>query len=217
MRVEAHLKHATLNRLICDIAPIRIHMAPPGGATRWLELDEPSLVQPVIGRGLRLHASGRFRFHLAGLPLTARIRRISLVLEPHLVEREGMPFLAFSIDLEEGDLAHVPKLFERPLVRRINRALSPKNTKMAWAFADTLTHRFVLPERLEPLDSLAVASRDADVTVDAHAVHFAFDLALEVERFGEIGEDQDVQTSDAFPTPATSAAFEPMAGLDVEV
>lgn len=207
MRVEAHIEHGTLNRLLHEIAPVRIHMTPPGEGNRWLELDEPSPVQPIIGRGVRLNAVGRFRFDMMGIPLSVRIQRISLVLEPRVVERNGTPLLAFAIDLEEGDLANVPKLFERPMVKRVNRALSPDNTKMVWAFGDTLTQRFLLPSRIEPLDALSVSSSEAEVTVDAKAVHFAFDLALHIERSDELGDVDDEGFDTDWSDPATSAAL----------
>ncbi|MAQ16423.1 MAG: hypothetical protein CMN30_16730 [Sandaracinus sp.] len=216
MRVEAHLSHATLARLIRELAPIRIHMAPPEEGTRWLELEEPSLIQPVPGRGLRLQSSGRFHFDVAGVPLNVRIKRLSLVLEPQIAERDGRRCMVFAIDLEEGDLANVPKLLERPLVKRLNHALSPKNTKMTWNFSETISNRFELPDRLEPLDALAIASRDAEVTVDAEALHFVFALELHIERKGELSpvdaDGLDPESRD----PATDAALERLVALSAE-
>ena len=217
MRVEAHLPHSTLARLIRELAPVRIHMTPPQEGNRWLELEEPSLIQPVPGRGLRVKSKGRFRFDVAGVPLTVRINALSLVFEPKVVTRGGKSRLAFAIDLEEGDLANVPKLLERPLIKRVNHELSPKNTKMAWNFSDSLTNRFELPDQLEPLDAITMAAGEAQVTVNAEAIHFAFELLPHIERKGElVDRDDDDGLDPSRRDPATDAALQSMVAVNAE-
>jgi hypothetical protein len=201
VKIEAHIEHGTLARLLKELAPVRIHMTPPDEGTRWLELDEPSLVQPVPGRGLRVHASGRFRFDLWRVPVRFGIRRIGMLLEPVVVQREGQPRLAFAIELEEGDLIGVPRLVERPLVRRINAALQPRNTKLVWSFAETLSHHFGMPNRLEPIDGLSLDTSDGEVTVDREAVRFSIRLTPELHR----SELTELTTPEASPRPPASA------------
>lgn len=181
MKIEAHIEHGTLARLLRELSPVRIHMEPPEEGTRWLELDEPSLIQPVPGRGLRLEAAGRFRFDLWRIPLRMQIRRLVLVLEPVVIEHERSPRLAFAMELERGDLVGVPRAVERLLVRRINRALRPRDTRMVWGFGETLSHRFTMP-RLEPIDGLSLEATTGDVRVDHESVHFSVTLEPDVHR-----------------------------------
>lgn len=199
VKIEAHIEHGTLARLLRELAPVRIHMTPPDEGTRWLELDEPSLIQPVPGRGLRLEAAGRFRFDLLRVPLRVEIRRLRLLLEPVVVEKDRSLRLAFAMDIEEGDLVGVPSAIEAPLVRRVNRALSPQDTKLVWNFGETLSKRFALPPRLEPVDALSLAASAGEVVVDRDAVHFSIRLEPEVHRHELQPVDDDEERP---PTPA---------------
>jgi len=212
VKIEAHIEHGTLARLLRELAPVRIHMAPPEEGTRWLELDEPSLIQPVPGRGLRVHSSGRFRFDLWRVPLRLGIRRIGVLLEPVVVQREGSPRLAFAIELEEGDLIGVPRLVERPLVRRINAVLQPRNTKLLWSFADTLTQRFEIPARLEPVEAISLDTTGGDVSVDEEALHFSVELSPELHR-DELGAPDEPAESSR--TPMTAETLDPRMLLGV--
>ena len=217
MRLEAHLPHATLARLIRELAPVRIHMVPPEEGNRWLELDEPSLIQPVPGRGLRIQSTGRLRFDIGGVPLAVRIKALSLVLEPAVVgRRQKTPRLAFAIHLEEGDLAGVPAFLERPMIRRINAALNPESTKMVWAFVDTLTRRFELPDRLEPLDALALTATDGEIHVDEEGTHFAMELQPHFERSGELSEPDDDAFAPSEREPASGPALRRLLGVSAE-
>ncbi len=208
VKIEAHIEHGTLARLLTELAPVRIHMTPPEEGSRWIELDEPSLVQAVPGRGLRIHASGRLRMDVWRVPLRLGIRRIRMLLEPVVVEREGKPRLAFAIELEEGDLVGVPRFVERPLVRRINALLQPRNTKLVWSFADTLTHRFDIPRRLEPVDALSLAATGGQVDVDDQAVHFSVELTPALHR-AELSEPEEPDA------PATTETLDPRLLLGV--
>lgn len=187
-------------------------MTPPEEGTRWLELDEPSLIQPVPGRGLRVHSSGRFRFDLWRLPLRLGIRRIGVLLEPVVVSRDGAPRLAFAIELEEGDLIGVPKLVERPIVRRINTVLQPRNTKLLWSFADTLTHRFEMPRRLEPIEAVSLDTTDGEVSVDEEAVHFSVELTPTLQRDELATPDEPMESQ---RPPLTAETLDPRMLLGV--
>lgn len=208
MKIEAHIEHSTFARLLSELAPVRIHMTPPDEGTRWLELEEPSLVQAVPGRGLRIIAAGRFRLDLMRIPVKVGIRRVAMVLEPVVVERDGSPRLAFAIELEEGDLVGVPRFVEKPLVRKLNSILQPRNTKLVWGFADTLTRSFEMPNRLEPLDAFALAATGGEVTVDRDALHLAIELRPELLR-SELPEVEDSDSEGDRPAPASAETLDP--------
>ena len=207
MKIEAHIEHGPLARLLNELAPVRIHMTPPEEGTRWLELEKPSLVQAVPGRGLRVHAAGRFRFDLWRLPVRFGIRRVGMILEPVVVEREGSPRLAFAIELEEGDLIGVPAFVERPLVRKLNAVLQPRNTKLVWGFADTLTQTFDMPHRLEPLDALSLATTQGAVFVDREAIHLSVELRPELHRTA-LADPASASEGDA-AAPASAETLDP--------
>ena len=213
MHVETFVDAPTLERLVRQLAPVRIHMTPPEEQERWVELEEPSLCELVPERGLRVVTRGRFRIRLAGFAPTFRIRRVQLVLEPLVRVRDDRAELAFAIELEGGDVARVPRFLDRRIVARVNAALTPKDTRLVWGFAETLSGSFGLTPRLEPLDRFEVEAGRGKVEVSEDGVRFRVGLDPELTRAGALDPGGDLE-GPGEPRPATSELLLPRVAME---
>jgi hypothetical protein len=183
MEIEVVLTRDTVERLIREFSPIRIHMTPTDEDRRWVELDEPQEVTLVPERGVRVICAGRVRYEVLGLKPSITLRNIQVLLEPRVVGGPRGSQLEFEINIEEADLVHVPGLVDDAIVHAVNAALTPQDTHMIVDFATLLTHTFAMPERLEPLKSFRLEVLGGSVHVDAEVLRFRVRLRAELERY----------------------------------
>lgn len=217
MLVETKVRFDTLERLLVELAPLRIHMAPKEENSRWLELEEPTEFQPIPGRGLRIATHGRARFEIGGIPLQFRIKRIQIVLEPVIRVRGGRPELAFGIDIEDGDLGGIPSLLETMVLKRVNKALTPKASKMVWKFGESLTRSFALPDRMEPEQRFGMKVDRGEIEVTAEDFTYRMYVDPRILRDGPLPEIGDEDGDDDLKSPATQEALTKMVALNREV
>jgi hypothetical protein len=190
MHIDVTLSRQSIEELIRDFAPVRIHLTPTDEDRRWVELDEPSSVEMVPGRGARVVCSGRVRYTLAGIKLPLNIRRIVVLLVPEVLRPSpGSQTLGFGVLIEEADFELVPGLVDRAIVDKVNEALKPTESTLVWDFGKTLTKSFVLPERLEPLDRFELAVRDGSLVVDENGLRLSAILTMKVTRRAERPSD----------------------------
>lgn len=183
MDIDVTVSRDELVGLLEEFAPIRIHFTETDEDRRWLELEQPAVVEFVPGVGVRLVTSGKLRYELAGIKIPATIRKIRLLMIPQVIPaKSSRQSLAFRLELEEGDLVHIPDFIDGALVKRVNSALTPEASGMIWKFGEMLDKHLALPERLEPLDNLRVSVAGGAVAVDAASICFSIRLSINVMR-----------------------------------
>jgi len=190
VNIDVMLSRSSLEQLIREFAPVRIHLTPTDEDRRWVELDEPSSVEMVPGRGARVVCSGRVRYTLAGIKLPLKIRRIVVLLVPEILRPSPTSqTIGFGVVIEEADFELIPGLVDRAIVDKVNEALKPTESALVWDFGKTLTKSFVLPERLEPLDRFELDVRDGSLVVDENGVRLSAILHMQVTRKAERPSD----------------------------
>jgi hypothetical protein len=183
MDIDVTVSRDELVGLLEEFAPIRIHFTETDEDRRWLELEQPAVVEFVPGVGVRLVTHGKLRYELAGIKIPATIRKIRLLLIPEVVPaKSSRQSLAFRLELEEGDLVNIPDFIDGALVKRVNSALTPSASGMIWKFGEMLDKSLQLPERLEPLENLRVSVTGGAVAVDHSTICFSIRLSLNVIR-----------------------------------
>lgn len=183
MQLRVELSLVELTTLLRELTPIRIHMTPTDEDRRWLELESPTSVVLVPGKGIRVVTQGKLRYEVAGIKVPATIKHLQLLLSPQVVQADDFAHrLAFEITIEEGDLALIPSVIDNALVNAVNVALTPRDTHMVWDFGEALTKTLKLPERLEPLDSLALKVTAGSTCVDERCLSFEVEMDLSLSR-----------------------------------
>jgi hypothetical protein len=130
-----------------------------------------------------LVTSGRLSYELIGIKIPATIRKIQLLLIPEVVPAtSSRQSLAFRLEIEEGDLVHIPDLIDDALVERVNAALTPEATSMVWHFGKALDQSVSMPERLEPLERLKLSVSGGAAAVDDRRICFSMRLDLAFSR-----------------------------------
>jgi hypothetical protein len=177
MQLRAVVTLADLVALLEQATPLRISMK--DDARRWIELERPSEVSLVPGRGARVVVSGRLQLDVADVPLLAKIKSLELMLIPTLAQPAQ---LVFKIVVEQLDVAYVPGLIEDALVPRVNAALAPFAARLAWNFGKTLHASLKIPPHLEPLERFELAVTGAQVEVDAERIRLDVELSTSLSR-----------------------------------
>lgn len=171
MHLQATLTAEDLAVALVHVAPVRLHFTEPGEGSRWIELERPKRAYIVKDEGLLLESSGRLRFSALGMSFEAGVHNIILRISPQVLQVSGKS-LAFVLTLEHVDIEYVPSLVERAIVKVVDKALTPKTTLLAWHFADTLSHYFALPDRVEPVEGIALEVDSGELTVGEDHVTF---------------------------------------------
>jgi hypothetical protein len=183
MQIDVRLNHATIAKVIHDFAPVRIHLTPTDEDRSFIELAEPTVIEMVPGRGVRVVCTGRVRYSLGPVALPLSMRRLSVLLVPEVVQGEHAgPALGFGIEIEDSDLELLPGLVEGAIAHRVNPALTPAESPLRFELGDALTKSFKLPERLEPLDDFGIEARQALVVVDDQGLSLSITLELSISR-----------------------------------
>ncbi len=179
MRLHAIVTLADLTALLTQATPLRISMKENG--RRWIELERPSEVSHVPGKGALVATNGRLQLDIAEVALPVRIRELRLMLAPTLVQPAQ---LVFKLTVERLDVAYVPGLIEEALLPTVNAALAPIAARLAWNFGKTLHASLRIPPRLEPLERFELAVESAQVEVDEERLAFTVDLSTSLTRSG---------------------------------
>jgi hypothetical protein len=183
MYLDAVLTRSEITSLLEQFAPIRIHLTPTDEDRSWVELERPSEITMVPGRGIRAVCSGRVRYAVAGVKLPFAIRRIQVLLEPKIVQlRPGAQRLDFALEIEDADLENIPGLIDRAIVGRVNDALTPEATHMRWEFTRSLDKVFAMPQRLEPLDRVVLSAAAGEVTVSEEGLRLRLHMNTALTR-----------------------------------
>jgi hypothetical protein len=111
---------------------------------RFIWVSQPTSLRIVQG-AIVVDARAQIRWDVLGLSVPVTLKTVSLALTPSVGERDGQQVLFFRIRIQEADLSGVPAFVEKSLVERVNGALEAADSKMAWAFLDTLDFKFKLP------------------------------------------------------------------------
>jgi hypothetical protein len=180
--IDVTLRHDELITLLSEAAPLRIHLTEGDEDRRYVELETPSEVMFVAGRGLRIVTRGRLRHELGGLGLPFDIRRVQVLFAPEIVSAQHGLRLDFRLQVEAADLENVPGVVESVVVSRVNQALEPERLRMYWELAQTLSTSVPLPARFEPLDRFLTSARSAQMTVTNESLILRLSLGLSLTR-----------------------------------
>lgn len=152
--LEASLPRAMVEHTIRRLAPLKIHMADPKEDRRWIELEAPASVELCPGEGVRVVTTGRFRFDFGKITIPAYLDRIEFMASPRIIQSEGLDAAAVPIEILSADVRMVPNLIDDLLVAQVNRALTPRASRLVWNFSNTLAASFEMPSQLEQLKRL---------------------------------------------------------------
>jgi hypothetical protein len=210
--VDVTLRHDELLTLLAEAAPLRIHLTEGDEDRRYVELEAPSAVTFVAGRGVRIVTNGRLRHELAGVGLPFDIRRVQVLFAPEIVSGQHGLRLDFRLRVESADLENVPGVVESVVISRVNQALEPERVHMYWEVAQTLSTSVPLPARFEPLDRFLTQARSAQMTVTNESLILRLSLGLALTRSRARPSDERsaaVQAADAVRSPIESGQRSP--------
>lgn len=184
MQLTALLTQKDLVDALFALAPLRLHFTEKDEDTRWVEVDRPSEIALLPNEGLRLACAGRTRYTAQGVPFEAEFHRIQMLITPQVLEREPhSSHLCFALKLEELDVKHVPAFIDKWITQRVDGALSAETTNLAWKFSKTLSFRFAIPARFEPITRIGLEVVGGRIAVTDAGVEFVVHYApVQVER-----------------------------------
>jgi hypothetical protein len=175
MWVEAVLLAEDLDRLVAQFAPLNIAL----GAGHLLLTDPgPCVLVPDVG--LRVVCKAKVHWPVLGIDVPVTLHSLTVLVRLEVAPGEEGLRLVFKLEIEDVDLAAVPKMFAHRITEMANAELVRKEVELSWGFARTLTHSFHLPASMESVDSLdlAVTAGRVKILSDGIGLAVKFDSAV---------------------------------------
>lgn len=179
MWLEAIFTRDELLALLRRVTPARIPLDRQD-PERCLWLSKPDSVVFRAEKHIVIHARAQVRWDVLGLTVPVSLRKVSVVLNPEVLESAGEQRLSFGLHIQDADLTGVPAFVEGTLIARVNEALAQADARMSWKFQETLDFKFKLPA-IEPVPRMALRARSGStkVTDDAFSLLVAWDFDAE--------------------------------------
>jgi hypothetical protein len=201
MHLQATIGLRDLNHFFEKLTPLEIELADTDGPLERIHIQRPDLIEMVPGRGVRLVTTLFMHCKIAGVSIPVTATSARLLLLPAILPKNGHTELAFSFELEDVDLRHVPHLVEEKLLPRINEALSSEKARLSWNFRKTLTFGFALPARVRPVERITLGAGDGAVFIATDGLRFTVSYETDVLR-----SPAPAEAVTGEPAPASGAA-----------
>jgi hypothetical protein len=181
MWVEAIIAKEDLAKVIDDLCPLRIKIGEDGSVL----LSDPRDVALVSGVGLRMTVTLEIHWPVLGVQIPVSVRSATLEVQPEVLQTPQGSTLTFKLHLDDVDIAILPALIDRGIVDLVNKELAAKHVELAWAFIQTLSHVFELPDALASVRALDLRATGGRVKVTSEALALAVLFEARVEPRGE--------------------------------
>jgi hypothetical protein len=184
--LEAILTVHDLQAILRQFCPAVFRLGDSGE----LELDEPTDVTLIDGRGMRVVCAAKLLWPVLGIHVPVSARSVAVMISP-VVERAGEgnlegedagETLVFKMHIEHIDVTLLPAFVDDRVTARVNEELEKKHVELAWKFPDTLSHVFQLPDALLSTSALGLEVVSGSVRVTDSALAFAISFRTQVHR-----------------------------------
>jgi hypothetical protein len=174
MWLEAILSKGDLTKLVDRLLPLKIDV---GGGT--LGLHEPSEVEIVPEKGLRVRSKALVHWPVLGIDVPIALHELSVLICPEITPDDK---LAFHVEIVHADLASVPNFVDVRITERLNTTLRERHTELTWDFAHALSHVFHFPEALSLAEALSLDVAWGRLRVMEEAIVLAVSFRADVVR-----------------------------------
>ena len=185
MWVEAILSKDDLAAVIADLCPLTIRLGQDPEEDQYIRLSNPRDVSIVEDLGLRFTCHADIRWPVLGIDVPIAVESITMTLSPAIIPDSSKHVLAFRPQVEQIDLSWIPEMLDQRITEKINGELDEKHIELSWRFAETLSHRFGLPNFLRPVAALDVEVAWGKVRVTSEAMVMAVSFHTRVIRHDE--------------------------------
>ena len=175
MKFTAAFTREELVRFVSEWLPLKVLLGDFKKEDRYLSLSDPTAIELLPGKGLRLACRAQIRWPIMGLTVPITARELIVVLRPAITTPGGQPALSFGIQIERADLSAVPARLDTALTEALNRALAQR-AKLQWEFGKMLTRSVPLPLMLTTTDSIDLLCDHGVVAVTEEG--FTFELGV---------------------------------------
>ena len=175
MKFTAAFTHEELVRFISEWLPLKLLLGDLKKEDRYLLLSDPTAIELLPGRGLRLACRAQIRWPIMGLTVPITAKELSVLLLPSIATPGGQPALVFGVQIERADLSAVPARLDTAITEALNRALAER-AKLKWEFGKMLTRSVPMPLMLTTTDSIDLLCDHGLVEVTEDG--FSFELAI---------------------------------------
>ena len=175
MKFTAALTREEIVRFVSEWLPLKVLLGDLKKEDRYLSLSDPTAIELLPGKGLRLACRAQIRWPIMGLTVPITARELIVVLRPTIAILGGHPVLGFGIQIERADLSAVPARLDTAITEALNRALAER-AKLKWEFGKMLTRSVPMPLMLTSTESIDLFCDHGVVAVTEDG--FTFELAM---------------------------------------
>lgn len=161
-----------LTRALQDFLPMRLLIGKLAETTDppWVQIDALEGTDFVPGRGVRVTCAAKIHFPLPLLPDDFTVQNAVFEMAPAILSGPDGPVLAFTLALQDLDLANLPAFVDRAVLKRVNALLIEYASTIAWNFSKTLTRTAQLPKRLHLVHRVTLSGPSGVVTVTEESI-----------------------------------------------
>ncbi len=184
IHISAELSEGDLARLLNELLPMTLDLDPLGvdSGGRWIRFNEPTLVDFVPNRGLRVQTSAQLQWTALGIKVPVSVTNVELFFEPLIGSDERGPKLLFRPEIKAADFKHLPGFADRALTSLINKALAVQGDILGWHMGESMQHTVPLPPNLTPVSAFAMAAGEVSVEVKERSFLLHLDVELQFSR-----------------------------------
>jgi hypothetical protein len=180
MWIEAIITKDDFANAIRSITPVRIHFDDNDKTNRWLFLGQPTNVELVAEKGIRISCPAEIMWSMVGVNVPIKLHTLQVLLRPEIVAKPTGHVLAFNLELEEADFKNIPGFLDNGIMKAVNTALAAQD--LAWDFTKTLTNSVKMPKQLDPIETLEIKVNWGKRRVDDEAVVLVVSFQLDFIR-----------------------------------
>jgi len=177
MWVEAILTRDDLAKTVNDFCPLKIRL----GESGTLLMAGPRDITLIPDVGLRMSVSLEIHWPILGVELPLSIRSATLEVRPEILKKPGADQLTLKLHLDDVDISILPAFIDRGIVERVNKELEARHVDLSWAFTETLSHVFDLPDALASARALDLCASWGSVKITDEALVLVVSFAARVE------------------------------------
>lgn len=180
MWIEAIVTKDDFATVVKQMMPLRIHFDDNDKTNRWLQLGQPTSVDLVAEKGIRISCPAEIMWSVMGVNVPIKLHTLQVLMRPEIVAKPTGHILVFNLEIEEADFKGIPGLVDHGIVKGVNAALAAQ--ELAWDFTKTLTNSVKMPKLLDPIETLEIKVNWGKRRVDDEAVVLVVSFQLDFIR-----------------------------------
>ncbi len=169
-----------IEAVVRGMVPMRIDLSSEDEGTRTIDIDAVHTFTLVPDRGARATGNVRVEWPVLGIGVPLSIEDLCIDVLITLQGNGDDTRLSFQFEIQTADIRNLPGFIEKPIIAKVNDALSGEATILAWSTGKTLSTNVALPKMLQPQRHFQTRVTQANLAITTEGLTLSANLASSV-------------------------------------